>query len=93
LSTVLLFEFINDIPEASTEETAERETSSSSLSGISQNKTLCQAGNTEFTNVSTFILLFMCSIHFTLYCRVLIVFATSINFVLFMFAEIPTESA
>ena len=45
--------------------------------------------STEFTNVSSFTLLHMCSTHFTLSCRILFFFLpTSNNFFKFVYSEI-----
>ena len=50
--------------------------------------------NTEFTNVSSFTSLLMCSTHFTLSCRIFpFSLPTSNNFFQFVYSEIPRESA
>jgi len=49
--------------------------------------------NTEFTNVSSFTSLLMCSTHFTLSCRIFpFSLPTSNNFVQFAYNEIPGQS-
>jgi hypothetical protein len=68
------------------------ESSSSYLSGISWNKTLCEV-ECEFINVSSFTSLLVCSTHLTLSCRILLALPTSSSFVQFSFAEILVESA
>ena len=45
----------------------------------------------EFTIVSSFPLVLIYSIHFTLSCRILLALPTSNNFVQFVFAEIRVE--
>ena len=50
--------------------------------------------NAEFSNVSSFTLLLMCSTHFTLSCRILLFFLpTTNNFCKFVYSEITVESA
>ena len=50
--------------------------------------------NTEFTNVSSFTLLLMCSTHLTLSCRLLpFSLPTTNNFFKFVYSEITGESA
>jgi hypothetical protein len=46
----------------------------------------------EFTIVSSFPLLLICSMNFTLPCRIMLAVPTSSNFVQFVFAVIPVES-
>ena len=48
--------------------------------------------NPEFTNISSFTLLLMCSTHFKLSCRKLHALSTCNSFVQFVFAEIPVQS-
>jgi len=50
--------------------------------------------NAEFTNVSSFTLLLICSTHFTLSCRILLFsLPTTNNFFKFVYSEITRESA
>jgi len=50
--------------------------------------------NTDFTNVSSFTLLLMCSIHFALSCRILLFsLRTTNNFFKFAYSEITRKSA
>jgi len=50
--------------------------------------------NAEFTNVSSFTLLLMCSTHFTWSCRILpFSLPTANNFLKFVYSEITVESA
>lgn len=46
----------------------------------------------EFAIMSSFPLVFICSMHFPLSCRILLALPTSNNFVQFVFAEIRVES-
>jgi len=54
---------------------------------------LVKKNNAEFTNVSSFTSLLVCSVHFTLSCRTLLAFPTSNNFVQCICFEIPVQSA
>jgi hypothetical protein len=49
--------------------------------------------NADFTNVSSFTSLLMCSTHCTLSCRILLSLPTSNNIFKFVYSEIPEESA
>ena len=85
---------IRDTAEHSTEQSACTESSSSYLIGISQHtRPLVKKNNAEFTNVSSFTSLLVCSVHFTLSCRTLLAFPTSNSFVQCICFEIPVQSA
>jgi len=83
LYSYLQFECIDETPEPSTEETACRQ------SGVKQNKA-------EFTNVSCFTSLHMCSMHFTLFVMIVLALPTSNNSVQLVFTQLsgslPGES-
>jgi hypothetical protein len=49
--------------------------------------------NAEFTNVSSFNLLLVCSTHFTQSCRILVSLPTSKHFFKFVYPDIPGESS
>jgi hypothetical protein len=81
----LEFDTLDYSPEPQTADIACRISNSSSVNGISQNKTLC-----EFINVSSFTSLCKCSTHFTLSWRILIVsLPTSKQFFMLVYPEIP----
>ena len=57
-------------------------------------KPFVKRNNTEFTNVSSFTLLLMCSTHFTLSCRILLFsLPTTNSFFKFVYSEITGKSA
>jgi len=89
----LRFDTVDYGPEPETAETAYRLSSSSSLYGISQNKAFVKR-NAEFTYVSSFTSLLMCSTQFTLSCRIfLFSFPTTNSFFKLVHSEITSESA
>jgi len=57
-------------------------------------RTFVKQNNAEFTNVSSFTSLLICSTHFTLSCRILLFsLPTTNNFFNFVYSEITGESA
>lgn len=87
----LQFEFTDDNPEPSTEETAQNPLVPHWMVFL-KTRPIVKSNKAEFTNVPTFTLLLMCSTKFSLSWRIFLAFATSNNSVPSVFTEIPGES-
>ena len=89
LYSYLQFECIDETLEPSTEETACRQSGSSYWEIFLKPRPFMKQNNAEFTNVSCFTSLHMCSTHFIPFVMILLALPTSSNFVHFVFAQLP----